>query len=52
MDMLGETPVFEIYNKMWPIYPAKYEGPPVKILDGEIKKIVLLPMELLSMEVK
>ncbi|GAQ95778.1 glucose-1-phosphate adenylyltransferase [Thermodesulfovibrio aggregans] len=41
MDMLGETPVFEIYNKMWPIYPAKYEGPPVKILDGEIKNSII-----------
>ncbi len=41
MDMLGETPVFEIYNKMWPIYPARHEGPPVKILDGEIKNSVI-----------
>lgn len=41
MDMLGEKPIFEIYNKMWPIYPARYEGPPVKILDGEIKNSII-----------
>ncbi|MGB9823220.1 MULTISPECIES: glucose-1-phosphate adenylyltransferase [Thermodesulfovibrio] len=41
MDMLGEKPVFEIYNKMWPIYPSRYEGPPVKILDGQIRNSVI-----------
>lgn len=41
MDMLGEKPIFEIDNKMWTIYPAKYDGPPVKILDGEIKNSVI-----------
>ncbi|MDW7997889.1 MAG: glucose-1-phosphate adenylyltransferase [Thermodesulfovibrio sp.] len=41
MDMLGEKPVFEIFNRMWPIHPIKYEGPHVKILDGEIKNSVI-----------
>lgn len=41
MDILGEKPAFEIYNKLWTIYPLRYDGPPVKILDGEIKNSVI-----------
>lgn len=41
MDMLGESPIFEIYNRSWPIYPIKYDNPPTKIFDGEIKNSVI-----------
>lgn len=41
MDMLGEKPVFEIYNRNWPIYPARYDGPPTKFIEGEIKNSVI-----------
>ncbi len=41
MDMLGEKPVFEIYNRMWTIFPSRYDSPPVKILDGHIKNSVI-----------
>ena len=37
MDMLGNKPVFEVFNSLWPIYPLKNDMPPYKILDGEIK---------------
>jgi glucose-1-phosphate adenylyltransferase len=37
MDMLGNKPVFEVFNRLWPIYPLKNDMPPSKILDGEIK---------------
>ena len=41
MDMLGEKPKFEVYNKAWPIYPSRYDGPPTKILEGDIKNSVI-----------
>lgn len=41
MDMLGEKPKFEVYNKTWPIYPSRYDGPPTKILEGDIKNSVI-----------
>ncbi len=41
MDMLGEKPVFQIFNKMWPIYPSRYNIPPTKIIDGEITNSII-----------
>ena len=37
MDMLGETPLFEIDNNSWPIHPSGYEGPATKILRGDLR---------------
>ncbi len=36
MDMLGEKPLFQIFNKEWTIYPSRYDIPPSKILGGQI----------------
>lgn len=36
MDMLGNSPPFELDNKLWLIHPSSYEGPPTKILRGDI----------------
>ena len=36
-DMLGEKPVFEMHNELWPIRPSRSELPSAKILSGEIK---------------
>jgi glucose-1-phosphate adenylyltransferase len=41
MDMLGESPLFELDNKMWPIHPSIYEGPAAKILKGEITNSIV-----------
>ncbi len=41
MDLLGEKPVFEIFNSQWPIYPSKSDSPPAKIFDGEIKNSII-----------
>ena len=41
MDMLGERPVFDLRNKLWPIHPAAYEGPAALILDGEIRNSMI-----------
>ncbi len=37
MDMLGEKPLFELGNGLWPIHPSAYEGPSTKILRGDIR---------------
>lgn len=41
MDMLGERPVFEIFNRHWPIYPSKNDTTPAKIFDGQIKNSII-----------
>jgi glucose-1-phosphate adenylyltransferase len=41
MDMLGDSPVFELDNKLWPIRPSNYEGPAVKILRGDIRNCII-----------
>ncbi|MDO8283001.1 MAG: glucose-1-phosphate adenylyltransferase [Thermodesulfovibrionia bacterium] len=35
-DMLGEEPVFEIQNDLWPIHPSRSALPAAKILAGNI----------------
>ena len=37
MDMLGDSPLFELDNRQWPIHPSGYEGPATKILRGDIR---------------
>jgi glucose-1-phosphate adenylyltransferase len=41
MDMLGETPKFELDNDAWPIHPSGFEGPATKILRGEIRNSII-----------
>lgn len=41
MDMLGETPVLDLHNKLWPIHPARYQGPAAKILKAEIENSLI-----------
>lgn len=41
MDMLGEKPLFEINNKLWPIHPSGYEGSATKILRGDVRNSVI-----------
>jgi glucose-1-phosphate adenylyltransferase len=37
MDMLGRSPLLELHNELWPVYPSAYEGPATKMLSAEIK---------------
>jgi glucose-1-phosphate adenylyltransferase len=37
MDLLGTTPAFDLDNPRWPIYARSAEGPPVRILSGQIE---------------
>ena len=41
MDMLGNTPLFELDNSLWPIHPSGYEGPATKILRGDIRNSLI-----------
>jgi glucose-1-phosphate adenylyltransferase len=41
MDMLGEKPLFELSNDLWPIHPSGYEGPSTKILKGDIRNSMI-----------
>ena len=41
MDMLGESPRFELDNPQWSIRPSGYEGPATKILKGDIRNSII-----------
>lgn len=41
MDMLGESPRFELDNEQWPIHPSGYEGPATKIIRGDIRNSII-----------
>lgn len=41
MDILGESPLLELNNTLWPIHPSNYEGPATKILRGDIRDSVI-----------
>ena len=37
MDLLGETPAFDLDNRRWPILTSHHPGPPVRIDGGELE---------------
>lgn len=37
MDLLGPEPPFDLDNARWPIFARSVEGPPVRILSGQIE---------------
>lgn len=41
MDMLGERPLFDLFNKRWPIHPARYTGPAAKIMKADIENSII-----------
>ncbi len=41
MDTLGETPLFELHSRSWPIHPSGYEGPATKIIRGDIRNSLI-----------
>jgi len=41
MDILGNEPLFELGNILWPIHPSGYEGPSSKILRGDIRNSMI-----------
>jgi glucose-1-phosphate adenylyltransferase len=41
MDLLGETPAFDLDNRRWPIHAGRYDGPPARIIGGEFENAQL-----------
>jgi len=41
MDMLGDRPLFDLNNALWPINPSSYGGPSAKILRGDIRNSII-----------
>jgi len=41
MDLLGATPAFDLDNPRWPIFARSAEGPPVRILSGQVEDSLL-----------
>jgi glucose-1-phosphate adenylyltransferase len=37
MDLLGEEPRFDLDNRHWPIMTGQYQGPPARIVAGDIE---------------
>jgi glucose-1-phosphate adenylyltransferase len=37
MDLLGETPAFDLDNRRWAILAGRYPGPPARIVGGEFE---------------
>ncbi len=40
-DMLGDRPLFEINNELWPVRPSRNELPATKIMGGEITNSII-----------
>lgn len=40
-DMLGEEPLFQIHNDLWPIRPPRNDLPAAKIISGDISNSVI-----------
>ncbi|MHB2026947.1 MAG: glucose-1-phosphate adenylyltransferase [Elusimicrobiota bacterium] len=41
MDTLGENPRLDLNNHKWNIHSVRYDGPPAKLLDGELSNCVI-----------
>jgi glucose-1-phosphate adenylyltransferase len=39
MDLLGETPRFDLDNREWPIRSGHHPGPPARIIGGELDNV-------------
>jgi glucose-1-phosphate adenylyltransferase len=39
MDLLGETPAFDLDNRRWPIHASRYDGPPARMIGGEYENV-------------
>lgn len=40
-DVLGEEPVFDMFNPEWPIYSSGYQGPVARVLGGQLENSLL-----------
>jgi glucose-1-phosphate adenylyltransferase len=36
-DLLGSTPAFDLQNSEWPIFSSVHDGPPARVVEGEVR---------------
>jgi len=36
-DLLGSTPAFDLQNSEWPIFGSVHDGPPARVVEGEVR---------------
>jgi glucose-1-phosphate adenylyltransferase len=48
MDLLGETPAFDLDNRRWRIHAGRYDGPPARIIGGEFENAQVCEGSLVS----
>lgn len=41
MDLLGPTPAFDLQNSEWPILGGVYDGPPARVVEGEVRDALI-----------
>jgi glucose-1-phosphate adenylyltransferase len=41
MDLLGETPIFDLRNSEWPILTDKYDGPATSLVRSELDDVMV-----------
>ena len=41
MDLLGETPAFDLQNSQWPVFGSIYDGPPTRFMSGEVRDALI-----------
>jgi glucose-1-phosphate adenylyltransferase len=40
-DVLGDEPVFDMFNSQWPIFSSNYQGPVARVLGGQLRNSLL-----------
>jgi glucose-1-phosphate adenylyltransferase len=40
-DVLGDEPVFDMFNPQWPIFSSNYQGPVARVLGGQLHNSLL-----------
>jgi glucose-1-phosphate adenylyltransferase len=40
-DVLGDEPVFDMFNPQWPIFSSNYQGPVARVLGGQLRNSLL-----------
>jgi glucose-1-phosphate adenylyltransferase len=43
MDVLGESPIFDLRNNQWPIVTDRYDGPPASLIRCQVNEALIGP---------
>lgn len=41
MDLLGSAPKFDLSNSEWPVFAEVYDGPPARMVEGEVRDVLI-----------